>query len=191
MKSELFNDLHPEKSLKNTGFKNKATAINTIKLVQNRSLRYQFDVINTMYNRAKYHPNKTPDMDKAMEVFTKWLSKYKSEKDKEDKKYPWLPLDVVNKYRTLNINNKINEDFIIMYKKVNGKAHRLQYIPVEKNKPEDFDYWSYRIYIINKILDKIKSTNKPLYKKNGLPTKLHLTLILHAYSPDIKKYYIV
>ena len=35
MKSQLYNDLHPDKSLKNTGFKDKATAISTIKLVEN------------------------------------------------------------------------------------------------------------------------------------------------------------
>lgn len=34
----LYNDLHPEKSLKNTGFKNAKIALATIKLVSNRSL---------------------------------------------------------------------------------------------------------------------------------------------------------
>jgi hypothetical protein len=49
-------NLHPDKSLKKTGFKDIATANSTINLISKRSLRYQFDVINTMYNRAKYHP---------------------------------------------------------------------------------------------------------------------------------------
>ena len=35
-------NLHPDKSLKNTGFKDKETAIKTIKMVEKRSLRYQF-----------------------------------------------------------------------------------------------------------------------------------------------------
>ena len=35
-------NLHPDKSLKNTGFKNKSTAISTIKMLEKRSLRYQF-----------------------------------------------------------------------------------------------------------------------------------------------------
>lgn len=54
-KKHLYNDFHPEKSLKNTGFKDAQSAEKTIKLVSKRSLRYQFDVINTMYNRAKFH----------------------------------------------------------------------------------------------------------------------------------------
>jgi hypothetical protein len=41
-KGELYNDLHPEKSLKNTGFKDISTAIHTINLISKRSLRYQF-----------------------------------------------------------------------------------------------------------------------------------------------------
>jgi hypothetical protein len=56
-KAQLYNDLHPDKSLKNTGFKDKNIANHTINIVSKRSLRYQFDVINTMYNRAKYHPH--------------------------------------------------------------------------------------------------------------------------------------
>jgi len=39
-KSQLYNDFHPKKSLKKTGFKDLETAINTIKLVSKRSLRY-------------------------------------------------------------------------------------------------------------------------------------------------------
>lgn len=42
MKAQLYNDIHPDKSLKNTGFKDKETAIKTIKMVEKRSLRYQF-----------------------------------------------------------------------------------------------------------------------------------------------------
>jgi hypothetical protein len=41
-KGDLYNDLHPENSLKNTGFKDISTAIHTINLISKRSLRYQF-----------------------------------------------------------------------------------------------------------------------------------------------------
>jgi hypothetical protein len=41
-KAQLYNDLHPDKSLKNTGFKDRATANHTINLISKRSLRYQF-----------------------------------------------------------------------------------------------------------------------------------------------------
>ena len=36
----------------------------------------QFDVINTMYNRAKCHKYQTADMREAMKVYKKWLKLY-------------------------------------------------------------------------------------------------------------------
>ena len=82
-KGELYNDLHPDKSLKNTGFKDSATANHTINLISKRSLRYQFDVINTMYNRAKYHPYRTEDMLEAMKVYKVWMNKNIKKIDKK------------------------------------------------------------------------------------------------------------
>ena len=198
--SELYSNLHPSKSLKGTGYKNKKSAIDTIELIKKRSLKYQFDVINTMYNRAKYHKNKTKDMEEAMKIFSKWLKNYKKIKKNEDIKYKWLPLDVIKKYekladeykisevaRGIKKGSKTDEGFYLMYNKVLGKAWKLQYIPVKKNKQIGQDYWSYRISFLNSRLGQIKKAKTPLFYKDGkykgLPTKQHLILIIHAYSP--------
>lgn len=127
------------------------------------SLKYQFDVINTMYFRAKYHPYRNKEMEEAMIIFKLWLNKYSKLKLYEDKTYPFLS-DIYTK-------------FLKIYKKVNGKPHKLQYITI---KSTNYDYWSYRIYFINKILKK----KFKLYTKQNIPTRLHLLLILYAYSPD-------
>ncbi len=204
-KAQLYNDLHPDKSLKNTGFKDINTANHTINIVSKRSLRYQFDIINTMYNRAKYHPHVTDDMKQAMSVFKKWLKNYSKLKKLEDKKYPWLSLKTIAKYekiaemygvsevaRGLKKGTRTDEGFLAMYKKVGGKASKLQYIPVRKNKPEGQDYWSYRISFLNSRIGQIKHAKTPLYytegKFKGLPTKQHIILIMHGYSPDKKIY---
>jgi hypothetical protein len=204
-KAQLYNDLHPDKSLKNTGFKNITTANHTINIVSKRSLRYQFDVINTMYNRAKYHPHITDDMKEAMVIFKKWLKNYSKMKSTEDKKYPWLSLKTIAKYekiaelygvskvaRGLKKGTRTDEGFLAMYKKVGGKASKLQYIPVRKNKPEGNDYYSYRISFLNSRMGQIRSSKTPLYytegKFKGLPTKQHIILIMHGYSPDKKIY---
>ena len=204
-KPELYNDLHPEKSLKQTGFKDGKTAYRTIKLVSARSLKYQFDVINTMYNRAKYHPNRTKDMEEAMKIFIIWLKDYNKKKEKEDKKYPWIKLDVIKKFQKLaneyNIglvsrgikkSSKTDNGFLQMFNNVKGKSYKLQYIPIKASIPSGMDYWSYRIGFIKSILRQIKNNNTQLYytqgKYKGLPTKQHLILILHAYSPDKKIY---
>jgi hypothetical protein len=204
-KPDLYNDLHPDKSIKKTGFKNKDIALDTIKLISKRSLKYQFDVINTMYNRAKFHPHKTLQMQDAMDIFSKWLKKYSKNKKIEDKKYPWIPLDIIKKYEKLASIYKISEvargikkgtktdnGFLQMYKEVKGKSYKLQYIPVKFNKPTGQDYWSYRIGFINSRLGQMTKANTPLYyisgKYSGFPTKQHLILILHGYSPDKKIY---
>ena len=64
-------------STKGTGFKDKQKALDTLKIIKNRDLTYQKQVVNTMYNRAKYHPNQTSKMKDAMKVFAKWLDKNK------------------------------------------------------------------------------------------------------------------
>jgi hypothetical protein len=75
-KLSLYADYHPETSKKKLGFKNKEIAIETIKAIKNKPIIYQFQVINTMYNRAKYHPWQTKDMIEAMKIFKKWLINY-------------------------------------------------------------------------------------------------------------------
>jgi hypothetical protein len=37
-------------------------------------------VVNTMYNRAKYHANQTDGMRDAMKIFKKWLNNKKSKR---------------------------------------------------------------------------------------------------------------
>ena len=199
-KPDLYNDLHPSKSLKNTGFKNKEVAMRTIDLIKKRSIRYQFDVINTMYNRAKYHPNKTNDMEQAIKIFSKWLKNYPILKKKEDTLYPWLSVKKINEFvelaseynvgevsRGIKPSTKTDKGFYQMYKEV-GNPYKLQYIPIKKNKPDGQDYWSYRISFIKSRLGQMKKTNDLLYyskgKYKGLPTKQHIILILHGFSPD-------
>jgi len=198
LKAQLYNDLHPDKSLKNTGFKDREKAINTINLITKRSLRYQFDVINTMYNRAKFHPHKTAQMEEAMVIFKKWLSSYPKLKKYENKMFgmdKFLTLEQIEKYEKLAKIYKISGivkgiNFLEMYKDVNGKANKLQYIPINLDKPDGLDYWSYRIQFIKYKLSKIEQQNTPLYYVSGkyknLPTKQHIILILHGYSPDKK-----
>ena len=72
----LYSDYNPKTTLKETGFKDAETAKHTIKLIKNRDLTYQKRVIQTMYNRAKYHPYQTKQMKEAMKIFKSWLNKH-------------------------------------------------------------------------------------------------------------------
>ena len=53
---------NPKKSVKNTGFKNKEKALETIKIVKKLDKIKQMQIILTMYYRAEHHPYKTKDM---------------------------------------------------------------------------------------------------------------------------------
>jgi len=203
--STLYDNFHPEKSLKGTGFKNAKVALNTIQLISKRSLKYQFDIVNTMYNRAKYHQYKTKTMEDAMKIFHKWLKEYPKLRKNEDSKYKWLSLETIKKYenianiykvsevaRGIKKGTKTDKGFLEIYKEVSGKKNKLQYIPVKKNKPNGQDHWSYRIGFINSRLGQMTKAKTPLYYKSGvykdLPTKQHIILIMHGYSPDKKIY---
>jgi hypothetical protein len=70
----LYEDYNKETTIKNLGFKDEEKAKYTIKRIKNKDMKYKKNVINTMYNRAKYHPYRTKEMEKAMAIFKKWLS---------------------------------------------------------------------------------------------------------------------
>lgn len=70
----LYADYHPEKSKKGLGYKNKETAEKSIELIKKDNIVYQKQVINTLYNRAKFHPHQTKDMKAAMKVFKKYYT---------------------------------------------------------------------------------------------------------------------
>ena len=140
-----------------------------------------------------------------MKIFSVWLKKYPKLKNLEDNLYPWIPLKTINNFeklaetygvsevaRGIKKSTRTDKGFLQVYKEVNGSESKLQYIPVKKTNPSGQDYWSYRISFINARLGQIKKNNTPLYytegKYKGLPTKQHIILILHAYSPDKKIY---
>lgn len=73
----LYSNYNPKTTVTGLGYKDKKVAENTIKKINKYPIDYQVRVINTMYNRAKYHVNQTKDMRDAMKVFKNWLDKYK------------------------------------------------------------------------------------------------------------------
>jgi hypothetical protein len=76
MNKSLYEDKHPKKSLKGTGYAYKEKALYTINLIKIYDLNYQKQVIITMYNRAKFHRYQTQGMLDAMKIYKKWLKLY-------------------------------------------------------------------------------------------------------------------
>ena len=140
---DLYSNLHPNRTMKGTGFKDKKTAIKTIELIRYRSLNYQFNVINTIYNRAKFHPHQTLEMRDAMEIFAKWLKKYK----KSEIKYAYMSKADI-------LASGVKSDFIEKLESVGWKYYKLQYLPIGAN--VKYDYLSWREHQIEKLLKKPK-----------------------------------
>ncbi len=146
----MYSDRHPNRTMKGTGFKDEKTAHKTIQLIRFRSPAYQFNVINTMLNRAKYHPHQTSDMRIAMKVFENWLKKYKKPKIK----YAYMSKDDI-------LASGVKSDFINKLEKVGWKYHKLQYLPVRGK----YDYLSWRNSEIEKLLKRSDTwTPKKLLK---------------------------
>ena len=72
--STLYNpNKNPKQSIKNTGFKDKEKALETLKIIKNLDKNHQMQIVLTMYYRAEYHPSKTKNMIDAQLIFKKWL----------------------------------------------------------------------------------------------------------------------
>ena len=84
---ELYSDRNPKTTIKGFGYKNAQKARNTLKKLKklDKPEVYNFQVINTMYYRAKHHKYRTKEMEEAMKVFKKYLDKRKSKKFKSTK----------------------------------------------------------------------------------------------------------
>ena len=204
---DLFSDKSPETTVPGTGFKDLKTAKHTLKIMKNRDIDYQFQVINTMYNRGlevikrTFNENNIKNIKEALEIFKKWLEDYKkNDRGKELMKY--LPLPIIKKFEKLaeyyNISRKsrgleksIKSDygFLEIYKKVKGDKKKLRNLPIKKDNP-DGDTWDrYRNSFCKRRISMIKyHKNYKMYhtegKLKGLPTPMHVVLIMWAYSPD-------
>ena len=199
---ELYTNAHPKSTIKGTGYKNKKIALNTLKLIKNKPLKKQFLIINVLYQRAKYHKNQTKDMIQAMNIFEKWLKKYKTTmmKGGANKKLPYLPLSLVNSYEKLanyyNVSRKSrglekpstsNQGFLVVYRKVKGNGSLMKNIPCRKNKTSGVNWDRKRAIEVYGKLGQSQRMKLDLFHKSGtlkgLPTKIHINMIMWAYSP--------
>jgi hypothetical protein len=197
---ELYTNAHPKSTVKGIGYKDKKTALKTLKLIQNKPMKNQFIIINVLYQRAKYHKNQTKNMIDAMNIFEKWLNNYKKMSGGKKEKLPYLPLVLVNSYEKLadyyNVSRKArglektstsDEGFLVVYRIVKGNGNLMKNIPCRKNKKNGVNWNRKReIQILGK-LGQAKSMKLDFFHKSGplkgLPTIIHINMIMWAYSP--------
>jgi hypothetical protein len=197
---ELYTDAHPETTVKGVGYKDKKTALKTLKLIENKPLKSQFLIINILYQRAKHHKYQTKEMRESMNIFKDWLNNYKKNKKGGAKKLPYLTLSLVNSYEKLadyyNISRKArglekpttsNEGFLVVYRKVKGDKNLMKTIPCRKDKKDGVKWDRKREVAVSGKLGQAKRMKLDFFHKSGplkgLPTKIHVNMIIWAYSP--------
>jgi uncharacterized protein len=74
---DLYTDNNPKTTTTGLGFKNEQVAKDTLKKIAHRDKIYQKQVVITMFHRAKYHPYRNQNMEKAMDIFAKWMDNRK------------------------------------------------------------------------------------------------------------------
>ena len=207
--SHLFTDDNPESTVPNTGFANKEIVMKTLKDMEHRDIVYQFQVINTMYHRGLSVVKQTKDEKKKRDItegltlYKKWLSDYKSKNRKEEMN-SYLSLDVVNelevlaeyydisrKARGLDTSTKSDNGFLQVYREVKGNEKMLRTIPIKASNPEGITWDKYRNQYLTRRKTMLKNAGYGLYHTSGelkgMPTKLHVNMIMWGYSPDKKK----
>jgi len=82
----LYTNNHPNTTIHGLGFKDKETAQKSITLL-NKKVRSKeitkirmMQTINTLLNRAKFHPHQTKGMREAIKIYEKWMKNYKTDK---------------------------------------------------------------------------------------------------------------
>lgn len=196
---ELYTNAHPKSTIKGTGYKDKKSALKTLKLIKNKPMKKQFLIVNVLYQRAKYHKNQTKNMVEAMYIFEKWLHNYKKMSGGA-KKLPYLPLSLVNSYEKLanyyNVSRKArglekpstsDTGFLVVYRKVKGNGDLMKTLPCRKDKKDGVHWERKRIVELLGKLGQAKSMKLDFFHKSGplkgLPTIIHVNMIMWAYSP--------
>ena len=85
--------------------------------------------------------------------------------------------------RGLKKSKLSDKGFLEIYKEVKGNKNKLKNIPLKKSNPNGIDFYRKRDIQLNAKINQIKKMKLPLTDKDGNPTKMHLILIMWAYSP--------
>ena len=205
---QLFSNNHPETTVHGYGFDTPKHAQSTLDDLENRDITYQFQVVNTMCERAKEVVKRTKDTDKqksingSIKIFEAWLKDYKSNKRGTHENHVYLKVGMINKVEWLaefyNVSRKArglekpstsDDGFLTVYRRIKNNA-QLRTMPVKASNPDGETWDKHRNNYIFRRLSMIHNAgpNYGLYHTKGplqgLPTILHVNMLMWAYTPD-------
>jgi hypothetical protein len=201
---QLFGSETTETTFQGAGFKDKEKALETLQLLEGRDITFQFQVINSMFHRAKVIHKRTKDPEKlrnlseAIETFENWLNDYRSHsRAKENLTY--LPLDVVEAFQPLADRYGVKTElpsvevsFLKAYRNADGDLKKLRVLKVNPDDEKSITWDVHRNIHLKPLADRVKGDDAPpLYrteeKVRGLPTREHVQLVMWGYSPEATK----
>jgi hypothetical protein len=207
---QLFGNNHPETTVHGYGFDTPKHAQFTLDDLENRDIIYQFQVVNTMCERAKEVVKRTKDTDKqrmihaSIKLFEAWLKDYKAKKRGMRENHVYVSASMINKMERLaefyNISRKArglekpttsDEGFLKVYRRIKNTA-QLRTLPVKASKPYGETWDKHRNNYIFRRLSMLHNAgpNYGLYHTKGplkdLPTIMHVNMLMWAYTPDIR-----
>ncbi|WPA97250.1 uncharacterized protein RHO25_001859 [Cercospora beticola] len=208
--SHLYTDDNPKTTIHGTGFKDRAAAERTLKLIEQRSLIYQFQTVNTMFNRAKHHPSmkkaasgsaSTADMRAAMDVFRNWLDVTYPEAQASLRAGGFKPLlskKVVERHLSRIQDSDVISEKAKQFAKVYcelPKGKKLGNVLVDDSKPMEPDWERARYMELDQLVppgagkedgqDAWKISE--LWVEDGVLSDQHLHLFAWAWSPVPEK----
>lgn len=208
VRGQLFGNNHPTTTVHGYGFDTPKHAQATLDDLKNRDITYQFQVVNTMCERAREVVKRTKDTDKkksihgSIKIFEAWLKDYKAKKRLTHENHVYISTDMINKMEPLaefyNISRKArglekpttsDEGFLPVYRRIKNIA-QLRTMPVKASKPDGETWDKHRNNYIFRRLSMLHNagTNYGLYHTKGpltgLPTILHVNMLMWAYTPD-------
>ena len=206
-RGQLFSNNNPATTVHGYGFDTPAHVSRTLEDLHNRDIIYQFQVVNTLNERAKevlkhtLDPDKKKNISSSIALLSKWLSSYRKQDRGTKENYPYLPVQLVNKLEPLaeyyNISRKArglekptlsDEGFLPVYRRVKGNVAKLRTIPVKSAVPAGETWDKHRNNYIVRRLSMLKNAGYGLYHTSGplagLPTILLVNMLMWAYTPD-------
>lgn len=205
---QLFSNNHPETTVHGYGFDTPQHVKEMLSDLHNRDITYQFQVVNTMCVRAKEvfkrtkDPIKRKSIESGIKMLSVWLADYKKRDRHETESHSYMPVNMVNKLEPLaefyNISRKArglekpttsDEGFLKVYRRIKNIAE-LRTMPVKAANPTGETWDKHRNNYIFRRLSMLKNAGSEygLYHTSGpltgLPTVLHVNMIMWAYTPD-------
>lgn len=207
-RGQLFSNNNPKTTVHGYGFDTPKHAQATLDDLKNRDITYQFQVVNTMCERAKEVVKRTKDTDKqkmihaSIKLFEAWLKDYKAKKRHTHENHVYISTNMINKIKRLaefyNISRKArglekpttsDEGFLTVYRRIKNIS-QLRTLPIKASIPAGETWDKHRNNYIFRRLSMLKNAgpNYGLYHTKGpltgLPTVLHVNMLMWAYTPD-------